>query len=115
MIYTLYLIEMPFRAFANKADPDQATLVRAARSGSILFAYGNMIKYDPTQVDLTSNFFVLCTSVKVYIISHSGWSFTWIFMKDYALTQILRVNIKKKFINLKEHNLTLHDHLCMAT
>ena len=31
MIYsTLYLIETPFNAFANKADPDQASLVRAA-------------------------------------------------------------------------------------
>ena len=27
---TLYLIEMPFNAFANKADPDQVALVRAA-------------------------------------------------------------------------------------
>ena len=27
---TLYLIETPFNAFANSADPDQAALVRAA-------------------------------------------------------------------------------------
>ena len=27
---TLYLIETPFDAFANRADPDQAALVRAA-------------------------------------------------------------------------------------
>ena len=27
---TLYLIETPFNAFANRADPDQASLVRAA-------------------------------------------------------------------------------------
>ena len=27
---TLYLIEIPFKAFANRADPDQAALVRAA-------------------------------------------------------------------------------------
>ena len=26
---TLYLIEKPFEAFANRADPDQAALVRA--------------------------------------------------------------------------------------
>ena len=26
---TLYLIEMPFNAFVNRADPDQAALVRA--------------------------------------------------------------------------------------
>ena len=29
-ILTLYLIEMPFNTFANRADPDQAALVRAA-------------------------------------------------------------------------------------
>ena len=27
---TLYLIEMPFNAFAKRDDPDQAALVRAA-------------------------------------------------------------------------------------
>ena len=27
---TLYLIETPFDAFANRADPDQAALIRAA-------------------------------------------------------------------------------------
>ena len=27
---TFYLIEMPFNAFANKTDPEQADLVRAA-------------------------------------------------------------------------------------
>ena len=27
-----------------------------------------MIRYDPTLVDLTSNFFVLCTNVKVNLI-----------------------------------------------
>ena len=40
---TTYLIEMPFNAFANRADPDQAALARAARSGSTLFASGYMI------------------------------------------------------------------------
>ena len=36
---------------------------------STLFAYGNMIRYDPTLslVNLTSNFFVLCTNVKAYL------------------------------------------------
>ena len=29
-ILTLYLIEMPFNTFANRANPDQAALVRAA-------------------------------------------------------------------------------------
>ena len=40
---TLYLIETPFNTSANRADPDQAAHIRAARSGSTLFAYGNMI------------------------------------------------------------------------
>ena len=33
-----------------------------------MFDYGNMIRYDPTPVDLTSNYFVLCTNVKVIYI-----------------------------------------------
>ena len=43
MCLTLYLIEAHFNAFANKADPDQTALVRAAWSGSTLFAYGKNI------------------------------------------------------------------------
>ena len=39
-----------FNTFANRAGPDQT--VRAAWSGSTLFAYGNMIRYDPILVDL---------------------------------------------------------------
>ena len=38
---TIHLIEMHFETFANRADPEQAALVRAAWSGSTLFAYGN--------------------------------------------------------------------------
>ena len=37
-----------------------------ADQGSTLFAYGNMIRHDPTLVDRTYKFFVLCTNVKVY-------------------------------------------------
>ena len=55
---TLYLIETPFNTFANIA-------------GSTQFAYGNMIRYDPTLVDMTSNFFVLCTMMKVYLYNYS--------------------------------------------
>ena len=58
---TLYPKEAHFNTFANKADPDQATL----------FAYRNMIRYSPTLVDLISNFFVLCTNVKVYLYNYS--------------------------------------------
>ena len=45
---THYLIEAPFDTFANRADPDQAAIIRAAWSGSTLFAYGiwlDMILY----------------------------------------------------------------------
>ena len=42
------------------------------RSGLTLFAKGNTIRYDPTLVELTSNFFVLCTNLKIII--PSGWS-----------------------------------------
>ena len=66
---TLHLIETPFTASTNRADPDQAALVRAAWSESTLFAYGNMVY--PTLVDRTSNFFVLCTNVKVYLYKYS--------------------------------------------
>ena len=40
----------PFNVFAHRADPDQAVLVRAARSWSTLFASGNKIYLDPTLV-----------------------------------------------------------------
>ena len=32
-----------------------------------------MIRYDNTLVDLTSNLFVLCTNVKVYLYNYSLW------------------------------------------
>ena len=43
MTLFLYLIETPFNAFSNRADPDQAALVIT------LFAYGNLIRYDISQ------------------------------------------------------------------
>ena len=45
--------------------------MRDSCSGSALFAYGNVIRYDPSLVDLTSNFFVLCINVNVYLYSYS--------------------------------------------
>ena len=33
-----------------------------------MFAYGNMIRYDPKLMDLTSNFFVLCTTTTISVI-----------------------------------------------
>ena len=69
---TLYLIETSLDAFANRADPDKAALIRAAWSGSTLFAERNYDISDPTQVDLPSNFFVnKCTNMKVYLYNYS--------------------------------------------
>ena len=59
---TLYLNETRFNAFANKADQDQAALARVY--SICLWKYDLS---DPTLVDLTSNFFVLCTNMKVYL------------------------------------------------
>ena len=66
LFLTLYLMETSFNTFANRTDPDQTALC-----ASTLCAYGNMIRSDPTLVDLTSNFFVLCTNVKVYFYNYS--------------------------------------------
>ena len=53
-----YLIETPFNTFENRPDTDLAALTRVTCSMSTLFACQNMIIYDPTPVDLTSNLFV---------------------------------------------------------
>ena len=42
-LLTLNFIMMTFDAFVKRVEPEQAALVRAACSGSTLFAYGNMI------------------------------------------------------------------------
>ena len=71
----LYLIETPFDTFANGANPDLVALTGVVRSGSTLFAYGSVDRCGPTQVNLTSNLFVLFTNGKVYYtIIHSEWS-----------------------------------------
>ena len=38
-----------------------------------LFAYEKMIRFDPTLVDLTNNFFVPCANMKVYLYNYSKW------------------------------------------
>ena len=38
-----------------------------------MFAYGNMIGYDPTLVGMRINFLVLCTNVNVYLHNFSEW------------------------------------------
>ena len=63
-IIALYLNVMPIKNYANRADPDQAALIRAACSGSTLFPYRNMIRDDPAPVGLTSNLFTLYTKMK---------------------------------------------------
>ena len=70
---TDYLLKKHFNAFANRADPDQAALVRAAWSGSTLFAHGNMIylllhKWTWQVFSL----FYVPTWKFIYIIIHSG-------------------------------------------
>ena len=57
------LNHLPHRDAYNRADPDQP--------GPTLLAYGNMIRYGPILVDLTSNFFVLCTNVNVNYYNYS--------------------------------------------
>ena len=96
---TIHLIEMHFETFANRADPDQAALVRAAWSGSTLLLMG-MIRNAPTLTDLTSNFFVLCSSLKFYyIIIHSGWSLAWICMSKMVKLIIFNLIIICGLIN----------------
>ena len=67
---TFYLKATPFNTFAKRADPDQA-----AWSGSTLFAYVNMIRYDPTLVDLTEvSLFYVQMLKYFYVIIYYGWS-----------------------------------------
>ena len=68
----LHFISYTLNAFANRINPHQKALISVVRSGSTLFTYVNMIISDPTLMDLTSNFFVLCTNLKVYLCNYSG-------------------------------------------
>ena len=53
--------------------PKTRALARAVSSGYTLSASGYMIRNDPKLVDLTSNFFVLCTKMKVYLYNYLLW------------------------------------------
>ena len=68
--FSHYLIETPFNTFANRTDPDQAALLPDQGLLCLLLKYDIS---DPTQLDLTNNFFVLCTNMKVYIYNYSKW------------------------------------------
>ena len=71
MCLTFSLIEAPFDTFANRADPDQGLLclhIGSSFKSCLIRVYSVMIRYDPTLKDLTRNFFVLCTNVKVFIL-----------------------------------------------
>ena len=89
--------------FVCLIDPDQSALVRAAWSGSALFAHnGNMIRYVPTLLDLTSNFYVQMLVIKII---HSGWSFAWISMKErvkIVLQRFYQLQTISKFIYKKQ-------------
>ena len=63
---TVYLIEAFFDTLANRAVPDQAALVRV-----YFVCLWKCDKSDPTLVDLTGNFLVLCTNMKVYLYNYS--------------------------------------------
>ena len=58
---TFKLMETPLKAFENRTDTYQAAL----------FSLGNMIRYEPTLVNLTSKVCVLCSNVKVYLLNYS--------------------------------------------
>ena len=58
---TLYLIEAPFDTLQTGQTQIRQIFIRAALSGSTLFAYGIMIRYYPSLVVLTS------TNVKVIL------------------------------------------------
>ena len=82
MVKSSWLNPLPHRDAFSKLQTEQTqTRQLAAGSGSTLFAYGNMIRYDPTLVDLTSNFYVQAWKF-IYIIIQSGWSLAWIFIKE---------------------------------
>ena len=56
-----------FNIFANRADPDQA-----AHKSCLIDVYSVVLwKYDPTFVDLTSNFFVLSFFLRLLWRSNS--------------------------------------------
>ena len=48
-----------FKYFCNQSRHRSAALARAVGSGFTLFANRNMVRYDPTIVDLISNLFGL--------------------------------------------------------
>ena len=94
---TLHLIETSFNAFANRADPDQAALVRAVWSGSTLVAYGNMINLIIQEWiwQYFSNYSVLYTNMKSYMIIHSGRSLAWILMRRMVKGHNWKKNLHK--------------------
>ena len=73
-----------FWLFCKQSRPRSGSSCKSYLIRLYSVSYGNMIRYDPTLVNLTSIFFVLCTNMKfifIYIIIHGGWSLAWIFMK----------------------------------
>ena len=68
-----------FNAFTNRADPDQAALVRAALSGTThvwLCKYIWSYNSGPNR----SFLFYVSTWMFIYITFHSEWGLAWIFM-----------------------------------
>ena len=61
---TLYLIETSLNTFEKKQSKPRSG---SSHKSCLMFAYNNIIRYDPTPMDVTSNFFNLCTNVDVYL------------------------------------------------
>ena len=49
-----------------------------------------MIRYDPTLVDLTSNFFFLCINVKVYLYFMRGGGSAPVFLRNHIAMRFSR-------------------------
>ena len=64
IVLTMYLIDTHFNTFANRAEPDQAALVRISICS---VCYGNMIRYNSTLLVMTSNFFLMYKRVSLFI------------------------------------------------
>ena len=80
-----------------------------------MFAYGNMIRYDATQVDLISfSLFYVQTWNVTHIFFHGGWGLAWIYMRDrinpmtligrHIEQQISKYNTIKEAVQLKQTN-----------
>ena len=69
--WTLYLIETTFNTFANRNRSRSGSSWKSCLIRVYSVCWWKYDISDPTLEDLTSNFFVLCTNMKIYL-----WLFT---------------------------------------